>query len=154
MKSAHRSSGHRKRLVILNEYVGDTGQCKITMNICLCEVTADVVDKAEAANTAPPAAPINQSLGAALSRSGFRWWCAARRIPGRSVGEPTNSIPAASRAAFTSSSVDERLGGTSSTASKRLIVLAVTPAVLASCSVVQRRAFRAERICVPVGCGD
>ena len=69
-----RSSGHRKRLVILNEYVGDTGQCKITMNICLCEVTADVVDKAEAANTALPAAPINQSLGAALSRSGFRWW--------------------------------------------------------------------------------
>ena len=75
---------------------------------------------------------------------------AARRIPGRSVGEPMNSIPAASRAAFTSSSVDERLGGTSSTASKRLIVLAVTPALLASCSVVQRSAFRAERICVPV----
>ena len=75
---------------------------------------------------------------------------AARRIPGRSVGDPMNSIPAASSAAFTSSSVDERLGGTSSTASKRLIVLAVMPAFLASCSVVQRRAFRAERICVPV----
>ena len=62
MKSAHRSSGHRKRLVILNEYVGDTGQCKITMNICLCEVTADVVDKAEAANTAPSACGTDKSI--------------------------------------------------------------------------------------------
>ena len=75
---------------------------------------------------------------------------AARRIPGRSVGDPMNSTPADSNAAFTSSRVDERLGGIPSTASKRLIVLAVTPAFLASCSVVQRRAFRAERICVPV----
>jgi hypothetical protein len=75
---------------------------------------------------------------------------ATRRIPGRSVGDPMNSIPAASSAAFTSINVDERLGGTSSTASKRLIVLDVTPALFASCSVVQRRAFRAERICMPV----
>jgi hypothetical protein len=71
-------------------------------------------------------------------------------MPGRSVGEPMNSMPAASKAVLTSSRVDERLGGTSSTASNRLIVLAVTPALLASCSEVQRRAFRAERICVPV----
>src|SRR5262249_17396310 len=68
------------------------------------------------------------------------------RIPGRSVGDPMNSMPAVSRAPLTSSNVDERLGGTSSTASKRLIVLAVTPAFLANCSVVQRRAFLAERI--------
>jgi hypothetical protein len=61
-----------------------------------------------------------------------------------------NSMPAASKAAFTSSNVEERLGGTSSTASKRLIVLAVTPAFFANCSVVQRRAFLAERIWRPV----
>jgi len=36
---------------------------------------------------------------------------AARRIPGRSVGDRMNSMPAASNAAFISSSVDERLGG-------------------------------------------
>jgi hypothetical protein len=76
-----------------------------------------------------------------LARGGV----AARRIPGRSAGDPMNSMPAASKAALTSSSVDVRLGGTSSTASKRLIVLAVTPALLANSSVVQRRAFRAER---------
>jgi hypothetical protein len=61
-----------------------------------------------------------------------------------------NSMPAASKAPLTSSNVDERLGGTSSTASKRLIVLAVTPAFFANCSVVQRRALLAERIWRPV----
>lgn len=74
----------------------------------------------------------------------------ARRIPGRSDGEPMNSMPAASSAAFTSRSVDERLGGTSSAASNRLIVRLVTPALSASFSLVQRRAFRAARICAPV----
>ena len=34
----------------------------------------------------------------------------ARRMPGRSVGDLMNSTPAVSNAAFTSSSVDERLG--------------------------------------------
>jgi hypothetical protein len=61
-----------------------------------------------------------------------------------------NSMPAASKAPLTSSNVDERLGGTSSAASKRLIVLAVTPAFFANCSVVQRRALLAERIWKPV----
>jgi hypothetical protein len=61
-----------------------------------------------------------------------------------------NSMPAVSKAPLTSSNVDERLGGTSSTASKRLIVLAVTPAFFANCSVVQRRALLAERIWRPV----
>jgi hypothetical protein len=60
-----------------------------------------------------------------------------------------NSMPAASKAPLTPSNVDERLGGTSSTASKRLI-LAVTPAFFANCSVVQRRALLAERIWKPV----
>jgi hypothetical protein len=62
-----------------------------------------------------------------------------------------NSMPAASKAALTSSNVDERLGGTLSTASNLLIVLAVTPDLFANSSVVQRRAFLAERIWVPVG---
>ena len=75
---------------------------------------------------------------------------AAKRIPGRSAGDPMNSMPATSKAALTSSSVDERLGGTPSTASNRLIVLAVTPDLFANSSVVQRRAFRAERIWAPV----
>jgi hypothetical protein len=85
-----------------------------------------------------------QDYFAFFSRSRLR--SAAKRMPGRSVGEPINSMPAASNAAFTSSRVDERLGGTSSSASNRLIVLAVTPALFANCSEVQRRAFRAERI--------
>jgi hypothetical protein len=75
---------------------------------------------------------------------------AAKRIPGRSAGDPMNSMPAASKAALTSSKVDERLGGTLSTASNLLIVLAVTPDLFANSSVVQRRAFLAERIWVPV----
>jgi hypothetical protein len=61
-----------------------------------------------------------------------------------------NSMPAASKAALTSSSVDERLGGTPSTASNLLIVLAVIPDLFANSSVVQRKAFRAERIWAPV----
>lgn len=85
-----------------------------------------------------------QDYFAFFSRSRLR--SAAKRMPGRSVGEPMNSMPAASNAAFTSSRVDDRLGGTSSSASNRLIVLAVTPALFANCSEVQRRAFRAERI--------
>jgi hypothetical protein len=52
---------------------------------------------------------------------------AERRIPGRSVGEPMSSMPAASNAAITSSSAEDRLGARSSTASNRLIVLLVTP---------------------------
>ena len=75
---------------------------------------------------------------------------AAKRIPGRSAGDPMNSMPPTSKAALTSSSVDERLGGTPSTASNLLIVLAVIPDLLASSSVVQRRPFRAERIWAPV----
>ena len=62
-----------------------------------------------------------------------------------------NSMPAASKAALTSSNVDERLGGTLSTASNLLIVLAVTPDLFANSSVVQRRAFLAERIWVLAG---
>ena len=84
--------------------------------------------------------------GPRLARLGV----AATRIPGRSAGDPMNSMPAASKAPLTSSNVDERLGGTSSAASKRLIVLAVTPAFFANCSVVQRRALLAERIWKPV----
>jgi hypothetical protein len=84
--------------------------------------------------------------GPRLARAGV----AATRIPGRSAGDPMNSMPAASKAPLTLSNVDERLGGTSSTASKRLIVLAVTPAFFANCSVVQRRALLADRIWRPV----
>jgi hypothetical protein len=72
------------------------------------------------------------------------------RIPGRSFGEPMNSMPAASRADLTVKSVSVRLGGTSSVASKRLIVLEVTPAFPASSSVVHLRAFLAALICNPV----
>jgi hypothetical protein len=75
---------------------------------------------------------------------------APKRIPGRSAGDPMNSMPATSKAALTPSSVDERLGGTPSTASNLLIVLAVTPDLFANSSVVQRRAFLAERIWAPV----
>ena len=69
-----------------------------------------------------------EDCGPRLPRAGV----AATRIPCRSAGDPMNSMPAASKAALTSSNVDERLGGTSSTASKRLIVLAVTPAFFAA----------------------
>jgi hypothetical protein len=55
-----------------------------------------------------------RSLRATFSSLGV-----ATRMPGRSPGEPMNSIPAASRTALTSRSVEERLGGTPSTLSKR-----------------------------------
>jgi hypothetical protein len=38
----------------------------------------------------------------------------ASRMPGRSAGDPMNSMPADSNAVLTSSRVEERLGGTSS----------------------------------------
>src|ERR1035437_7251481 len=60
---------------------------------------------------------------------------AERRMPGRSVGEPMNSMPAASSAVFTSWSVEERLGGIPYAASKRLIVRAPTPEWSDNCSI-------------------
>ena len=60
---------------------------------------------------------------------------AAKRMPGRSVGEPMNSMPAASSADFTSWRVEERLGGIPFAASKRLIVRAPTPEWSDNCSI-------------------
>jgi hypothetical protein len=73
-------------------------------------------------------------------------WDTAKRIPGRSAGEPMNSMPAASKAALTSSRVEERLGGTSSAASNLLIVWIPTLAFLDKVSADQRRAALAARI--------
>lgn len=47
---------------------------------------------------------------------------AEKRIPGRSLGAPMNSMPAASKADFTSCKVLERLAGTPSVASHLLMV--------------------------------
>jgi hypothetical protein len=57
-----------------------------------------------------------------------------------------NSIPATSKADLTESRVADLLRGTPSVASKRLIVLDVTPAFSARSSEVQRRALLAQRI--------
>jgi hypothetical protein len=61
-------------------------------------------------------------------------------FPGR------KSIPAASSAFFTSSRVDERLGGIPSTLSKRWMVGRLTPARSASCLAVMFSPARAARI--------
>ena len=58
-------------------------------------------------------------------------------------------MPAASSAAFTSKSVDVRLGGIPSKASNLLIVRALTPDFFASSSIDHPRAARAARICIP-----
>ena len=61
-------------------------------------------------------------------------------FPGR------KSMPAASSAFFTSSRVDERLGGIPSTLSKRWMVGRLTPARSASCLAVMFSPARAARI--------
>jgi hypothetical protein len=75
----------------------------------------------------------------------------ARRscIPGRSVAEPVNAMPPASKAASTSKSVWVRPGGIPSTASRRIIVRALTPDFSAKSSMDQFKAARAARICAP-----
>ncbi len=49
------------------------------------------------------------------------------RMPGRSSGVPTNSMPARSRAALIAASVEVWLGGMPSKVSMRLMVLSATP---------------------------
>lgn len=71
-------------------------------------------------------------------------------MPGRSVGVPMNSMPAASRATWMSLKVDDRLGGTPSTASNLITVLTATRALSANSCADQLSAARAERICKPV----
>ena len=72
------------------------------------------------------------------------------RMPGRSSGEPMNSIPAASRASFIASTLGRVLVGSPSSASMRLMVRELTPDNSAKESTLKRSADRAERICVPV----
>ena len=72
------------------------------------------------------------------------------RIPGALSGVPINSMPAASRVRLTSIKVEERLGGTSSDCSKRIMVLSLTPDFFASISTDQRIAALAQRSWAPV----
>ncbi len=71
-------------------------------------------------------------------------------MPGVSSGVPVNSMPPASKAARTSISVEDRLGGIPSTCSKRLIVRDAIPAFAASSSIDHRNAALADRIWTPV----
>jgi hypothetical protein len=78
-----------------------------------------------------------QGNPAAFAASGSR---KRTPFPGR------NSMPAASSALFTSSKVDERLGGTPSTLSKRWMVGRLTPARSVNSLAVMFRPARAARI--------
>jgi hypothetical protein len=69
-----------------------------------------------------------------------------RRMPGRSAGEPMNSMPADSKTDWTPSKVDERVSGTPLMNSSRWIVLRLTLHFRANSAADQLRAARAERI--------
>jgi len=68
------------------------------------------------------------------------------RMPGRSSGVPTNSMPAASRAVLMAFRLALVLLGTLLVASMRLIVRTLIALEAASCSIFQFNAARADRI--------
>jgi len=94
-------------------------------------------------------------LGVATEALNRAWWRAFQIDPvafvvsgsrKRTPFPGRKSMPAASSAFFTSSRVDERLGGIPSTLSKRWMVGRLTPARSASCLAVMLRPARAARI--------
>lgn len=68
------------------------------------------------------------------------------RMPGRSSGEPMNSMPAASSADLMALRLAKVLTGAPPFASIRLIVLMLTEEACASTSMLQPKAARALRI--------
>lgn len=75
---------------------------------------------------------------------------AFRRIPGRSSGLPTNSMPARSSADLIAASVEVWLGGMPSNVSRRLMVLRATPDMSAKLCADNRSVAREARICAAV----
>jgi hypothetical protein len=76
-------------------------------------------------------------------------FCKRSRIPGSSLGEPMNWTPPATSAASISESVCVRPGGSPSTASRRIMVRALTPDLSANLSIDQFNAALPARICAP-----
>ena len=72
------------------------------------------------------------------------------RMPGRSSGVPMNSMPAVSRAFCKVARFALVLLGSPSDASIRLIVLILTPVVVANSATLQRSACLAVLICADV----
>lgn len=71
-------------------------------------------------------------------------------MPGPSSGVPTNSMPAASKAAWTLCRFLAEIGGTPSLSSNLLIVLTLIAAAVARSWTVHRSPVRAARTCAPV----